>query len=146
MSVVDVKPIAICVVRVTTQIAAWPQQFGRSLDKIWAAAQAGQIQKPGKNVMVYRHRPDGLVDIECGAEAPEGFLPAGEIVASATPSGRAVTIAHVGDYRRLRESHDALTAWARQNGHALQPVCWEIYDHWRDNPETVRTDLFHLLA
>lgn len=127
-------------------MAAWPGQFRNSLDKIWAAAKAGQIQKPGRNVMVYRHRADGLTDIECGAEAPRAFQPVGEIVLSATPSGRAVTVAHFGDYRRLGASHDLAKAWGSEHGHTLQPVCWEIYDHWRDNPDTVRTDVFHLIA
>lgn len=145
VSIVDVKPMAICAVRVRTDIATWPSQFGRSLDKIWAAAKAGQIGKPGKNVMVYRNRADGLTDIECGAEAPFAFQPVGEIILTATPSGRVVTVAHFGDYRRLGDSHAAARTWAKANGHALQPVCWEIYDHWRDDPETVRTDIFHLL-
>jgi hypothetical protein len=144
-SMIDAQATAIVVVRVRTTMAAWPGQFAQSLDKIWAAARSGQIQKPGRNVMVYRHRPDGLVDIECGAEMPPAFAPVGELTASTTPAGRAVTVAHVGDYRRLGGSHAALTAWARESGYVPRPVCWEIYDHWRDNPDTVRTDLFHLI-
>ena len=58
---------------------------------------------------------------------------------------RGPSLAHIGDYRRLGESHARLSGWARENGYTLHPVCWEIYDHWRDNPETIRTDLFHLI-
>jgi effector-binding domain-containing protein len=52
---------------------------------------------------------------------------------------------NVGPYAQLGESHAAIAAWSRQNGHRLTGICWEIYGDWSDDPSKLRTDLFHLL-
>jgi hypothetical protein len=68
------------------------------LDQVYAAVKTGHVRQDGQNVMVYRHRPDGQVNIECGIETQESFDPVGEVVYSETLSGGAVTTAHIGPY------------------------------------------------
>jgi effector-binding domain-containing protein len=116
-----------------------------SLDKVYASVKVGHVRQNGQNVMVYRPRQDGQVDIECGVEAAAKFEPFGEVVYSETPLGRAVTMAHIGPYRRLGVSHAAIVSWSRQNGHSLAGVSWEIYGDWDEDPAKLRTDIFHLL-
>jgi effector-binding domain-containing protein len=145
-AVVDAAPRSLAVVKVTTRIANWPSEFRHSLDKVYAAVRAGQIQQAGHNVMVYRNRPDGLVDIDCGIDTAGPFDSVGEIVYSTTPTGPAVTATHIGPYHLLGNTHSAIVSWAKQNGHRLAPVCWEIYGDWHEDPAQLRTDIFHLLG
>jgi effector-binding domain-containing protein len=146
ISVVDAAPRPLAVVRVTTVLSRWPREFAHTLDKVYAAVKAGRIKQSGHNVMVYRPRGDGLVDIECGIETAASFDPVGEVVYSQTPSGIAVSMTHVGLYDKLRVSYDAMTAWSRANNHRLSGVCWEIYGDWEDDPAKLRTDLHLLIA
>ncbi len=145
IAIVTAKPRPIAVVRVTTVISKWPSQFMRELDKVYYAVKAGRVRQSGHNVMVYRPRPDGQVDIECGIETDARFETAGEVVYSETPSGSAVTIAHIGPYQRLGESHNAVVQWSRANGQQLTGICWEIYGDWNEDESQLRTDIFHLM-
>jgi effector-binding domain-containing protein len=143
--ILDVKPFPIAVVRTTAHLSNWPSQFRHSLDKVYDAIKAGHIRHNGRNVMVYHPREDGRVDIECGVETNQRFEPVDEVLYSETPSGKAVTTAHIGPYQNLGSSHNALAEWSRKNGYQLTGIRWEIYGHWHDNPAEVRTDIFHLV-
>ena len=145
ISVVEAKPRPLAVVRVTTAISTWPKRFMHTLDKVYAAVRAGHVKQTGHNVMVYRHRGDGLVDIECGVEVAGKFEPIGEVVYSETPSGLAVTATHPGPYQEMNRSYDAIRDWSRKHGHQLSRTCWEIYGDWEEDPARLRTELFHLV-
>ena len=144
ISIVDVSPRPIAAVRVTTVLSKWPSQFRHALDKVYDAVKAGRVRQTGQNVMVYRPRDNRLVDIECGVETDARFEPVGEVVYSETPSGLAVTTAHMGPYEQLGMSHNAVAEWSRQNGYRITGTCWEIYGDWSDDPAKLRTDIFHL--
>ena len=116
-----------------------------ALDKVYDAVKAGNVRQSGQNVMIYRPRDDRLVDIECGIESEAKFEPIGEVVYSETPSGLAVTTAHIGPYEQLGKSHAAIIEWSRLNGHRLTGTCWEIYGDWEADPAKLRTDIFHLV-
>jgi effector-binding domain-containing protein len=145
IALIDAGPRGIAAVRVTTAISRWPGEFKHALNKVYAAIRAGHVGQNGRNVMIYRHRSDGLVDIECGVETNQRFDPVGEVVYCETPSGMAVTTAHIGPYDQLGASYDAIARWSESNGHRLASVCWEIYGHWNDDPAQRRTDIFHIV-
>jgi effector-binding domain-containing protein len=145
VSIVQAAARPIAVVRVTMVLSEWPRQFMHHLDKVYAAKKAGHVRQSGQNVMVYFPRADGRVDIECGFETAGSFEPAGEVFYSQTPVGRAASATHVGPYDRLYSSHRAVTNWARENGHRLSGVCWEIYGDWDQDPAKLRTEIFQLL-
>jgi effector-binding domain-containing protein len=63
------------------------------------------------------------VDIECGIETAGKFEPFDEVVYSETPSGMAVTTAHIGPYTQGGVSYDAIVEWSRKNGHPLTGIC-----------------------
>src|SRR5580704_4835387 len=100
IAIVEARPRAIAVVRVTTVLSLWPKQFMNTLDIVYDAVRAGRLQQSGQNVMVYRPRSDGRVDIECGIEVAATFDGLGEVVHCETPAGRAVGAAH----RPVREA------------------------------------------
>jgi len=145
ISIVEAKPRPIAVVAVTTEISRWPKEFRHSLDKVYAAVKAGHVRQSGQNVMVYRSREDGRMDIECGVETEGRFDPVGEVVYRETPAGMAATMVHIGPYEELRRSHQAVVDWSRNNGHQLAGVCWEIYGDWNEDPAQLRTDIFQLV-
>ena len=145
MRALDVQARPFAAVAVTTRISLWPQQFGQSLDKVWKEIRAGRIKKAGHNVMVYRHRDDGLVDIECGVETRSRFDSIGEVVLRETPAGLAVTATHVGPYQELSASWDAVAQWARAHAFAATNTCWEIYGDWNEDPAKLETELFLLV-
>lgn len=145
IAIIDARPRPLAAVRVTTVLSKWPSEFRHTLNKVYEAVHAGHVRQCGQNVMVYRHRQDGKVDIECGIETAGKFEPIGEVVYCETPSGMTATVAHIGPYQQLGVSHDAIGDWSRQNGHHLTGICWEIYGDWNENPAELRTDIFHLL-
>ncbi len=145
ISRVETAPRPLAVVRVTAVLSQWLSQCLAELDKVYAAVKAGYVPQNGQNVMVYRMRQNGLADIECGIETGADFAGAPEIHASRTPPGAALTAAHVGPYNGLHASYRSLTAWARENGYRLKPVCWEAYGDWDPDPAKLRTEIFYLL-
>jgi len=145
IAIIEARPRRLAAVRVTTVLSRWPSQFRNALDKVYEAVKAGKVRQSGHNVMVYRPREDGQVDIECGIETAGEFERFGEVVYCETPSGLAVTTAHIGPYEQLGMSYNAIADWSRKNGHRLTGTCWEIYGDWSNDPATLRTDIFHLL-
>lgn len=140
---VNVQPRPLAAVRVTTTLSKWPNQFMNELNKVYEAVRAGKIRQTGQNVMVYRPRSDGRVDIECGVEVDARFETAGEVEYCETPGGPALTTTHIGPYHKLRSSHQAVIEWGRNNGRQLSGVCWEVYGDWEEDPAKLRTDIFH---
>jgi effector-binding domain-containing protein len=63
----------------------------------------------------------------------------------ATPAGTVACTVHMGAYQRLGDAHAAIRAWCAQQQRAFAGPNWEIYGHWTDDPEQVRTDVFYLL-
>jgi effector-binding domain-containing protein len=145
ISIVEAKPRPIAVVAVTTVLSKWPREFRHSLDQVYAAVKAGHVRQNGHNVMVYRSREDGRVDIECGIETEQKFDPVGEVRYSETPTGLAVTTQHIGPYEELGRSHRAAVEWSHANGYRLTTTCWEIYGDWHEDLRQLRTDIFYLV-
>ena len=112
---------------------------------VWNALKA-QGKRGGRNLALYR---DAAAVVEAGVELTTPFAPVGEIVLSELPAGAAATTVHYGPYGGLGAAHSAVQQWCRANGRAFG-VCWEIYDHWRDdwntNPSRIRTDVYYQLV
>lgn len=72
----------------------------------------------------------------------------GRVTASALPGGRAATAVARGapSPEGIGAAHDAVLAWCREHGHELTGVRWELYDHWRDDPESFETAVYWQLA
>jgi hypothetical protein len=133
ISVIDVKPRPIAAISVTTELSKWPREFRHSLDKVYAAVKAGHVRQNGQNVMVYRSREDGRVDIECGIEIEQRLDPVGEVHFRETGSNGA----HIAPYEELGTS-------SRTNGYPFTGTRWEIYGDWHEDPMKLRTDIFYL--
>jgi len=143
--IVTVEPAPIAVVRRRTTFAAVPNVIRGMLDVVWAAVRNAQLPKHGHNVAVYRPLGGGSVDLECGVQVATHFDDIGEIVCSEIPGGEVATATHVGPYTELGKTFDAVIAWARENGHRLAGVNWEVYGDWNEDPAKLETDVYMLL-
>ena len=115
-----------------------------ALAALWFAAAFALVQG-GRNVAVYRGTGTSELDVEIGVEVGLGTSGGGEVVLSATPSGEAATVAHIGPYSLLMNANDAIKSWCAVNNREIAGPSWEVYGHWTDDAEKLRTDVFYLL-
>jgi effector-binding domain-containing protein len=145
VSIVATSATPTAVIRETTTWERFPTLWGELLDEVWGYVRGAGVQA-GRNVMVYL---DDVPTVEVGVEM-EGPVaaPSGRVVASTLPEGRAATTVARGAPSRagLVAAHAAIVEWCDANGHARTGVRWEVYDHWRDDPESFETAVHWLLA
>ncbi|MGZ6675520.1 MAG: AraC family transcriptional regulator [Solirubrobacteraceae bacterium] len=145
MSIVTTSAAPTAVIRETTTWERFPTLWGELLDEVWTYVRGAGVQA-GRNVMLYL---DDVPNVEVGVEL-EGTLtaPSGRVVASALPEGRAATTVARGapSPEGIAAAHGAVVNWCDANGHARTGVRWEVYDHWRDDPDSFETTVYWLLA
>jgi hypothetical protein len=146
VTLVQVEPTPLAVVRLSTTFAKWPTQWMTALGAVYEVVKAGKVRQQGQNVMVYRPLGGDRVEVECGVQIAKGFRAVGEVVCSESPSGTAAAVAHLGPYERLGDSHKAVVDWCHRQGHRLAGVRWEVYGDWEDDPARRRTDIFHSIT
>jgi effector-binding domain-containing protein len=145
VSIVATSATPTAVIREATTWERFPTLWGELLEEVWAVVRATGVPA-GRNVMLYL---DDEPNVEVGVEL-EGTLatPSGRVVTSALPEGRAATTVARGAPSRggLAAAHAAVVAWSRSNDHELTGTRWEVYDHWRDDPDRYETAVYWLLA
>ena len=145
VSIVATSAAPTAVITETTTWERFATLWRELLDEVWGYVRGAGV-KAGRNVMVYL---DDAPTVEVGVEL-EGILaaPSGRIVASALPKGRAATTVARGapSPEGIAAAHAAVIDWCDANGHARTGVRWEVYDHWRDDPDSFETAVYWLLA
>ena len=99
--------------------------------------------KGGRNVAVYL---DGEINMEIGQEVAAPFPSTSELFCSSMPGGEVITTAHIGPYAGLGDAHQALRQWAADHKRTFAGPNWELYGHWTDDANALRTDVFYLLT
>jgi effector-binding domain-containing protein len=133
-------------VRARLPVARVPALFTNYLNQVYAAARDGAVSLDGQNIFVYRDAGvAGEADIEFGVGVTKPFEAVGPVRYSEVPAGEVATTTHWRDYA-LGGAHDAVIAWCREHGRTLTGTRWEVYGHWSDDPEKVRTDVYYLLG
>jgi effector-binding domain-containing protein len=105
----------------------------------------------GLNVVFYRHTsgepipPEGIA-MEVGVQLTAPCAAHGKVECSSTPAGEVAMVTHWGDYGKLGGAYEALMKWSKETGRKFAGPFWEVYGHWNDDPQQVRTDVFQLLA
>jgi len=133
------------VVREATTWEAFPDRWRALFDEVWAFVRATGL-KTGRNVMVYA---DDVPNVEVGVEVEEAFAPAGRVVGSALPAGRAAKTILRGppSPESLGSAHGAVLRWCEANGERPTAVRWEVYGHWREeDPGSFETEIYWLLS
>ena len=136
----------LAVVRERMAVSEVPARFSNLLARVYAAAASTGLVLDGRNVFVYRGAGIGPIDVEFGVGVAAPFDAIGEVECSTLPAGLVASTAHFGTYETLGAAHEAIHAWSRGTGRALDAVRWEAYGHWEDDPARRRTDVFYRLA
>ena len=143
--VVNAAPTPILVVRRRAQISQLSKVVPDGCGIVWNFIKANNITPRGRNVAVYRGTDTSELAVEIGVEVGPGARGSGEVSLSATPSGEAVTVAHIGPYSLLKNANDAIKSWCAANNRQTAGPSWEVYGHWTDDVTKLRTDVFYLL-
>jgi effector-binding domain-containing protein len=134
---------------VIAQATTWeefPTLWRELLDEVWAFLRsAGTDLSPGRNVMLYR---DDVPNVEVGAEVAGPFAPHGRVTPSTLPAGRAARAVSraAPSPEGIHAAHTAVLDWCAANGHEPTGVRWEVYDHWRDDPDRFEIEVYWLLS
>lgn len=146
---ITVEPRPTVVIAQTTNWAKFPSLWSQLLDEVYGfiatCPDFATLLGPDvwTNVMLYK---DDRSAVEVGVLAPREFTPQGRIAASQLPAGRVATAVHRGDYARLGEAHDAVIAYTDAHGLTRAGPRWEIYGHWREDPNQLESEVYWLLS
>ncbi|MCC7264654.1 MAG: GyrI-like domain-containing protein [Candidatus Latescibacteria bacterium] len=122
-------------------------------DEVYSYLNGAGIRERGLNVIIYWNEAgrnlldseEGLV-MEAGVEV-EAMVPQGARVHTVgTPAGRCAGTVHRGPSDQLGKAHEAVRAWCAAQGLHLAGPNWEVYGHWNDDPQELRTEVFYLLS
>jgi effector-binding domain-containing protein len=145
VSIVATSAAPTAVIRQETTWERFPTLWGELLDEVWTYVRGAGVQA-GRDVMLYR---DDVPNVEIGVEL-EGAraAPSGRVVESTLPRGRAATTVARGapSAEAIAAAHAAVIEWCEANGATRTGVRWEVYDHWRDDPDSFETAVYWLLA
>jgi effector-binding domain-containing protein len=130
------------VVRCRAKLNELAQVVPQACGEVWAYFREAQLPRPARNLSLYL---DDEINLECGVEVTQPFAGNGRVVCSRTPAGRVAVAEHIGPYDRLGKAHQFIRLWCETNNHRLAGPNWEVYGHWEDDPEKLRTDVFYLL-
>lgn len=149
VSIEAVHPKLLAAVRRRVAVGQVAAAWKPALDLVWTfLRQHPELRAGGRNLFLYHHpaRREDPMEVDFGVEVTRAFEPAGEVRPVHTPSaGQAASAVHVGDYARLRDTHDAIHAWARDHQQAFAGQSWEIYGHWTDDSSKLETTVQYLL-
>src|SRR5436853_6172855 len=125
VQITHVSSIPLAVIRHQARASQLAALVPQSCGVVWSFVRA-QTLSAGRHVAVYW---DGTIRLEVGVELKESFpnaSDAGDVVASATPSGPVASIVHFGPYDQLGAAHKAIRDWCSAHGHELAGPNWEI--------------------
>jgi len=148
LTFLTVEPRPTAVIACTTNWDEFPRLWSELLDEVYRFVRGHEELATGggterwQNVMLYK---DDRPDVEVGLLAARSFEREGRVIPSLLPGGEAATAIHRGDYAGLGATHDAVRAHVAACGRDLAGPRWEIYGHWREDPNQLETEVFWLL-
>lgn len=131
--------------KASTTWSEFPGLWRRLSGDVWDCLRAGGVTSGCPNVMLYRDRPDGGVDVEIGVELRVPCELTGDVVGSKLPAGRVASVEHRGPYERMGEAYEAFDAWRAATGVPKPAVHWETYGPHSDDPERLSLTISWLL-
>lgn len=131
-----------------TTWSEFPSLWGLMLDEVYGAVRPadGDLAERGgprwQNVMLYK---DDVPNVEVGVLASGPYVERENVISSWLPSGTAAATTLRGPYAGLDAAHRVVRAWCAAHGRDLAGPRWEIYGHWRADPDELETEIYYLL-
>lgn len=104
-----------------------PDFIDTGLRAVMEAVQRQGAHPAGPPYSLYRGMPTDTIDVEVGFPVTEPVEPAGDVVPSSLPAGRAAEGLHVGKYDTLRQTYDEMARWITDQGLRPADHMWETY-------------------
>jgi len=141
-TIVDVTRRTTAVVKAQSALDELPQaqrQMRAALGAVLPKLDVGVI---GQSCTLWHPPNEGLLAMEAGVLVARSFEPAGEVVPSALPAGRAAHFMLHGAFDDLPRAWQTLFDWCDEQDLELAGINWEIYG---DNPAQPQAALYALL-
>jgi effector-binding domain-containing protein len=149
VSVQTVQPRMLAAVRRQVRIGEVAGAWRPALDQVWKFLRKNPgLRQHGHNIFLYHHPSNrqSPMDVDFGVEVIQKFESCGEVFMAETPAGDVVTAIHVGPYARMKETHDAIHAFASANQLKFSGKSWEIYGDPGPDENKNETRIEYLLA
>jgi effector-binding domain-containing protein len=139
------RPTAVVCVKAKMSELREAQQTSRArLAEVLPTLGVSQLEH---SCTLWRPPVDGVLDMEAGVLVSGAFAPAGDVVPSELPAGRAAYFLLRGSFEGLPGAWKTLLDWCAAEKLTLAGVNWEIYGPWQDvEPDQLETALYALLA
>jgi effector-binding domain-containing protein len=88
------------------------------------------------------------LEVEFGFPVEEPLEGSGSIIASSTPSGKAVRTLYIGPYDEIELAYDSVMKWSADNTLTPNGMAYEVYlnDPKETPPELLKTEVHLLLT
>ncbi|HKB17034.1 MAG TPA: GyrI-like domain-containing protein, partial [Planctomycetota bacterium] len=123
------KELPTASVRIRCKAEQVHEQLATILPEVMGYLQRERLTPLGAPFARY-HAVGAEVDLEAGIPVSGKVEGSGRIQASTLPGGEVVTGKHVGPYRELSRTHEALAKWLEKAGRTAAGGPWEVY--WTD--------------
>ena len=139
------RPIAVVRVKARMNELREAQQASRA--RLTEVLPTLGVSQREHSCTLWRPPVDGVLDMEPGVLVSGAFSPAGDVVSSELPAGRAAYFLLRGSFEGLPGAWKTLLDWCAAEKLTLAGVNWEIYGPWQDvEPDQLETALYALLA
>ena len=125
------------------------RRMGRGARPGWAFLKKNPgLRTDGHNIFLYHHPANRQLpmEVDFGVEVIRPFEKTGDVYQTETPAGRVATALHLGSYARMKETHDAIHAWAKANHENFDGKSWEIYGDPQPDESKTEVRIEYLLA
>ena len=133
-------------IRTRTRVSGIPALFKKGYTSIvQLLKEHGKVPAGPPFALYYNMDMDDL-EVEFGFPVDELLQGSASIMASTTPTGKAVTTLYIGPYEEIEPAYDFLMKWCADNSLILNGVAYEVYlnDPSNTSPEMLKTQV-HLL-
>jgi effector-binding domain-containing protein len=115
-----------CIAATTT-----PREVGAMLRRILSEVQEyvarNSLEPVGQPLARYYRYERDVVEMDAGIRVTTPGEGDGTVTVNELPGGDVAVALHIGSYRTLRGTYDALAAWLEREGRTPREAPWELY-------------------
>lgn len=152
ITVREVSEQTTAVIRTRAGLSELPSVIPALCGEVWQVVTARGEYQPGRLLAMYTDSSDGFFTIEVGVEVGRQWDLENQqsekghrVEGSSLPAGKVLATTHLGPYQLLSEAHQAMERYCAENQITMAGPAWELYGHWTENEQELRTDICYLV-